>query len=290
MQFALPQLRSLWMVVAGLLFAVMGLFVKLGSLHGFSGAELVFYRSFIGLAVVYGIVRHRGLALRTQHLRSHLYRGLTGLVSVMLYFYALTHLPLATAVTLNYTSPLFLAVLAACVLNERVSRWVLAAVVTGFLGVALLLRPTLASDAILAGVVGVASGACASIAYLNVKQLGQLGEPGSRIVFYFALISTLGAAAWMLAFTFHAIDWEGAGIILGIGASATLAQLAMTRAYQEGETLVVGSLAYSTLVFASLLGVLVWDEVLGAGSWIGIAIIVASGVVATLAAPRQEFD
>ena len=58
----------------------------------------------------------------------------------------------------------------------------------------------------------------------------------------------------------------------------------------EGETLVVGSLAYSTVVFASLLGVLVWDEVLGAGSWIAIAIIVASGVVATVAAPRQEFD
>ncbi|MET1082519.1 MAG: DMT family transporter [Burkholderiales bacterium] len=290
MRFALAHLRSQWMLVAGLLFAVMGLFVKLGSQRGFSGAELVFYRSLVGLFVVYGMVRHRGLSLRTQHLRSHLYRGLSGFVSLMLYFYAITWLPLATAVTLNYTSPLFLAVLTACVLKERVSPWVLAAVVAGFIGVALLLRPTFDSDAMLAGIVGVASGAFASIAYLNVKQLGQLGEPGPRIVFYFALISTLGAAAWMIAHDFHAITWESAGIILGLGTSATLAQLAMTRAYQEGQTLVVGSLAYSTVVFASLLGVLVWGEILGAASWIAIAIIVASGVVAMLAAPQQEFD
>lgn len=290
MRFALPHLRSQWMLVAGLLFAVMSVFVKIGSQRGFSGAELVFYRSAIGLVVVYGMVRHRRLTLRTEQLRSHLYRGLAGFASLLLYFYAITWLPLATAVTLNYTSPLFLAVLAAVVLKERVSPWVLAAVVAGFCGVALLLRPTFDSNATVAGLVGVASGAFASVAYLNVKQLGARGEPGSRIVFYFTLISTVAAGLWVCASPFHPITWESAGIILGLGSSATLAQLAMTRAYQEGQTLVVGSLGYSTVVFASLLGVLVWDEVLGRESWMAIGIIVASGVVATLAAPRQEFD
>ena len=284
--FPLPRLRSQWMLVAGLLFAVMGLFVKLGAQHGFSSAELVFYRSFIGLLVIYAIVRQRGFVLRTQHFRSHVYRGLSGFVALMLYFYAIARLPLATAVTLNYTSPLFLAVLATWVLKESVSRWVMGAVVAGFVGVALLLRPSLQSDALFAGFLGLASGAFASVAYLNVKQLGQLGEPDWRVVFYFTLISTVGAAAWMLVNTFHPISWEGAGIIVGLGTSATLAQLAMTRAYQEGQTLVVGSLAYSTVVFASLLGVVVGDETLGAASWFAISIIIASGIVATLAAPR----
>jgi len=290
MPYALPRLKSQWMLVAGLLFAVMGLFVKLGSQRGFSGAELVFYRSLIGLVVICAMVRQRDLPLRTRHFRSHLYRGLSGFVALMLYFYAITWLPLATAVTLNYTSPLFLAVLAAWVLKERVSPWVLVAVVAGFVGVALLLRPSFHSDQILAGLVGLASGAFASVAYLNVKQLGQQGEPDWRVVFYFTLISTIGAAAWMIVHTFHAITWEGAGIIVGLGTSATIAQLAMTRAYQEGETLVVGSLAYSTVIFASLFGVLVWDETLGVRSWIAIGIIVASGIVATMAAPRQNFE
>jgi drug/metabolite transporter (DMT)-like permease len=286
MPFTVPRLRSQWMLVAGLLFALMGLFVKLGAEHGFSSAELVFDRSFIGLVVIYAIVRQRGLSLHTRHLRSHMYRGLSGFIALMLYFYAIAHLPLATAVTLNYTSPLFLAALATWVLKERVSRWVIAAVVAGFVGVALLLRPSFESEAVFAGFLGLASGAFASVAYLNVKQLGQLGEPDWRVVFYFTLISTIGAAAWMFANDFHTVSWEGAGIIAGLGTSATLAQLAMTRAYQEGQTLVVGSLAYSTVVFASVLGVVVGGETLGAASWFAIAIIIASGIVATLAAPR----
>jgi S-adenosylmethionine uptake transporter len=278
------------MLVAGLLFALMGLFVKLGAEHGFSSAELVFYRSFIGLVVIYAIVRQRGLSLHTRHFPSHLYRGLSGFVALMLYFYAIAWLPLATAVTLNYTSPLFLAVLAAWVLKEPVSPRVVGAVVAGFVGVALLLRPSFQSEAVFAGFLGLASGAFASVAYLNVKQLGQLGEPDWRVVFYFTLISTVGAALWMLVNTFHAVNWEGAGIIAGLGTSATLAQLAMTRAYQEGQTLVVGSLAYSTVVFASLLGVVAGGETLGAASWIAIAIIIASGIVATLAAPRAPLS
>jgi drug/metabolite transporter (DMT)-like permease len=286
MPFALPRLRSHWMLVAGLLFALMGLFVKLGAEHGFSSAELVFYRSLIGLVVIYAIVRQRGLRLRTEHFRSHLYRGLSGFLALMLYFYAIARLPLATAVTLNYTSPLFLAVLAAWVLKERVSPWVMAAVVAGFFGVALLLRPSFQSDEVFAGILGLASGALASVAYLNVKQLGHVGEPDWRVVFYFTLISSVGAAALMLANTFHAVSWAGAGIIAGLGTSATLAQLAMTRAYQEGQTVVVGSLAYSTVVFASVLGWVVGGDALGAGSWLAIAIIIASGIVVTLAAPR----
>jgi len=287
MLLRLPHLRSHWMLVAGLLFAVMGLCVKLGAQHGFSSAELVFYRSFIGLIVICAMVRQQRLSLRTQHLRSHLYRGLSGFAALMLYFYAITWLPLSTAVTLNYTSPLFLAVLAAWVLKERVSPWVLAAVVSGFAGVALLLRPAFESDQLFAGIAGLASGAFASVAYLNVKQLGHLREPEWRVVYYFTLISTVGAAAWMMVNTFHPITWEGAAIIAGLGTSATLAQLAMTRAYLEGQTLVVGSLAYSTVVFASLLGIIVGGETPGLDGWIAIAIIVASGVVATVAAPRS---
>jgi len=96
---------SLWMLAAGLLFGCMGVFVKLGAPH-FTHIELVFYRSFFGLLLVYGIMRHQRVSLATRHWRAHLWRGLSGSIALALFFYCITVLPLATAVTLNYTAPM----------------------------------------------------------------------------------------------------------------------------------------------------------------------------------------
>ncbi len=114
---------------------------------------------------------------------------------------------------------------------------------------------------------------------LNVKQLGIIGEPETRTVFYFSLTASVGSGAWMLFDAVHAITPQGLAILLGMGSTATLAQLAMTRAYRVGKTLVVGSLAYSTIVFASLFGMLIWNEVLPLSSWLGMAFIIAGRCV-----------
>lgn len=280
-------MKSSWMIVAGVLFALMGVFVKLGSQH-FSSAELVFYRSLIGLAVIYAIVRQQKLSLATRHARTHLWRGLSGFFALMLFFYAISALPLATAITLNYTSPLFLALIMTVVLKERPQWWLLGAIVLGFVGVALLLNPTFHGTDLAAGLLGLCSGFLAGIAYLNVRQLGQTGEPEWRIVFYFTLVCTIGAGLWMLIHTFHAITWSNAPILLGLGTTATLAQLAMTRAYRVGNTLVVGSLAYSTVIFASLFGIVLWSETLAPVAWLAIALIVASGVISSQSTARQK--
>src|SRR5574340_61206 len=278
-------MKSGWMVVAGFLFGLMGVFVKLGSAH-FSSAELVFYRSLIGLVVISAIIKSRRHPIATVHWRMHVWRGLSGFFALMLFFYSISQLPLATAVTLNYTSPLFLALLTALVLKERPQLPLLFAILLGFAGVVLLLRPTLHHDQLVAGLTGLASGALAGVAYLNVKQLGQLGEPEWRVVFYFTLVCTIGAGMWMLLHHFHSVTAKGLLILLGMGTTATLAQLAMTRAYRLGRTLVVGSLAYSTVVFASLLGIALWGETLSATSWLAILLIVVSGIVSMRAAPR----
>lgn len=279
-------MKSGWMVVAGFLFGLMGVFVKLGAQH-FSSAELVFYRSLIGLVVIFGIVRMQGLSLTTPHVASHVWRGLSGFFALMLFFYAISALPLATAITLNYTSPLFLALLLTLWLKEKPHWRLIGAILLGFVGVLLLLRPNLHTEQIIGGVMGLTSGFLAGIAYLNVKQLGALGEPDWRVVFYFTLISTLGAGAWMLIHQFHALSWQTLPILLGLGTTATLAQLAMTRAYRVGKTLVVGSLAYSTVIFASLFGILFWDEWLSPLSWLGIGLIVASGVLSAFWRPNK---
>jgi drug/metabolite transporter (DMT)-like permease len=279
-------MKSSWMLVAGLLFGGMGVFVKLGAPH-FSHVELVFYRSFFGLLLSYGILRHQGDSIATRHWRTHLWRGISGSVALALFFYCITVLPLATAVTLNYTAPLFLTIFTMLVLKDKFHLPLTTAIALGFCGVVLLLRPTLQQDQLLPGLLGLISGFLAGVAYLNVKQLSMIGEPDTRTVFYFSLTATLGSGVWILFDTVHPITLQGFAILLGLGSTATLAQLAMTRAYRTGKTLVVGSLAYSTIVFASLFGMLLWDETLPLSSWLGMALIIAGGVLSLRLSPKH---
>ena len=273
-------MQSLWMLAASFLFACMGVCVKLAATR-YSAAEIVFYRSVIALALMAGLVRLRGVSLRTPYLRLQVTRGVVGFVSLLLYFYAITLLPLATAVTLNYTSPLFLAAFLACSGSLRPRSGFVWVLLTGFVGVAVLLQPTLSQEQWLGGLIGLGSGLGAGLAYFNVRELGERGEPEARTVFYFSLLSTLGGSLWMAFHEFHPIDGVGALLLLGVGVFATLAQMAMTRSYKRGRAMVSASLAYTAVVFASVFGVLLWGERLGWSSWLAIALVIASGMAAT---------
>jgi S-adenosylmethionine uptake transporter len=273
-------MQSLWMIAASFFFACMGVCVKLAA-DFFSAAEIVFYRSLISLLMMFALMRLRGIPITTPHWRFQLWRGASGFVSLLLYFYAISMLPLATAVTLAYTSPLFLTLYLGWFGKARLHGGMLAALALGFVGVALLLRPTLHADQLLGGVIGLGSGMMAGLAYYNVKELGERGEVEERTVFYFTLLSTVLSGVWVALFEFQRIDVHGGLLLLGVGIFGTLAQLAMTRAYKRGKTLMAASLAYSTVIFASLFGMLIWHETLSLGAWLAIAVIVASGLVAT---------
>jgi drug/metabolite transporter (DMT)-like permease len=269
---------ALWMLVAGFLFGWMGVFVKLGAEY-FSHIELVFYRSFLGLLMIYAVIHQQGLSLSTHHLKQHLWRGVSGTIALMLYFYCITVLPLATAVTLNYTAPLYLSILTILAFKEHFRPALSSAILLGFCGVILLLHPTLAQNQLIPGLIGLISGLLAGIAYLNVKKLGLHGEPEWRVVFYFSLIAAISSGIGMLLGTVHPITVPGLLILLGLSSTATLAQLAMTRAYRTGKTLVAGSLSYSTVIFASIFGMILWGEALPLMGWIGMGLIIAGGVL-----------
>ena len=283
------------MVAASLLFACMGVCVKLGSVQ-FSSAELVFYRGAIALLLIFAYVSFTGLSLATRHWRTHITRGFAGFVSIVLYFQAIGMIPLAMAVTLNYTSPLFLALLLVYWQRERIRPRLLVALAAGFIGVILLLRPSWHSEQLMGGLFGLGSGMIASIAYLNVRKLGELGEPEWRTVFYFSLIAALGGLPWILVGSWtdqplHAIDARGWLLLLGVGGFGALAQLCMTRAYKYGKTMVSASLTYSTVVFASLFGIWLWDERLPLIAQLGVGLILVSGILATTfsrAAPAEQ--
>ena len=283
-------MTSSWMLLAGFFFAAMAMLVKLGGAH-FDAIELGFYRSLASFLFIGAFVLVRRERVWNPHMGMHLWRGLAGTVSVIAYFYAIANLPLATATTLNYTSPLFLAVATTIVLGEKFSRWLLVAIVLGFSGVALLLQPTFAAGKEGAAMVGLFSGMLASWAYLGVRTLSRSGEPEWRILFWFGFFGTVGCAAWQAAFsTFHPLRWDNAWILAGIGVLGTLGQLAMTRAYRVGNTLVVGSLSYSTILFSTLFMVVIWAEKLSLAAWAGMVVIVASGLIALRVEKKEQVE
>jgi len=276
--YALPNLGSLWMLVAALGFAIMGALVKLGA-QKFSSAELVFYRSLFGLVFIGLFIFYKKLPLASPVMYKQMSRAGVGFTALILFFYAIAHLPLATAITLNYTSPLFLAIFMPFFLHEKPKNTLLIALAIGFVGVSLLLKPTINQSQWLAGFLGLLSGIGAALAYVHVKQLGQANEPDWRTVFYFTLVSSVCAGAWMLFDHFHALVWLDLPILIGLGVSATIAQLALTRAYRTGDTLVVASLAYVTILLASIIGVIWWQEHLSLDAWIAIGLIILSGII-----------
>jgi drug/metabolite transporter (DMT)-like permease len=272
-------MQSLWMLVASLLFACMGVCVKLAA-ETHSAVEITFYRSFISLLIMFVLVRLHGVRLATPHWRWQVSRGVIGFAAIFAYFYAIILLPLATAVTLNYTSAIFLAIYLALA-GMRMSGGILGALLVGLLGVAMLLKPTLHADQLSAGLIGLGSGVLAGMAYFSVRELGARGEPETRTVFYFSLVSSVCAGLWLLFGELHAVDLRSGLLLLGVASFATAAQLAMTRAYTRGKTLLSAALAYSTVIFSSLFGALFWGEVLDASAWFAIALIILSGIAAT---------
>jgi S-adenosylmethionine uptake transporter len=291
---------SALVVIASLLFATMGVCVRMASAD-YGPGEIVMYRSLIGAVMIGVTCSVRGDSLRTRLPAQHALRSTTGVIALCLWFYAIANLPLATAITLNYTSSLWLAVfvLGSALVWRRRKRQlglVMAALV-GFAGVVLVLRPTLEHDAWWAGVVGLVSGLVSALGYLQVAALGRMGEPDSRIVFYFSVGGIIGGAMLATLTGWHGHTWRGAGLLLAVGVLATVAQLLLTRAYVRGRTLVNASLQYLGIGFSFVYGVLLFDDHVTWLATLGMVLIVYAGVRATAvrtrtatSAPRRAAD
>jgi drug/metabolite transporter (DMT)-like permease len=272
------------MLGASLLFATMGVCVKLASAL-YPPGEIVFYRGLVGMLFAAVIARSRGSSLRTSVPVMHFWRSLCGVLSLGLWFYAIGGLPLGTAVTLNYLSSVWMALflLGGAVLlgSAQVDGRLVAAVLTGFGGVALVLRPTIGQDQLWFGLAGLLSGMTAALAYLQVTTLGRRGEPETRIVFYFALGGVLAGALSMAWTGFSPHGWRGAGLLLAVGLTATAGQLMITRAYAIGSTLANAGLQYTGILFAVLYGVALFGERLSWTVLAGILLIVVAGIACT---------
>jgi len=273
-------MQALWMLFASLMFALMAMFVKFASDEASLG-QIILFR---GLPTALGILAwacatHRTIIPPTWRL--HVMRNVAGVGSIWLSFFAMGRLPLATAITLNYTSPLFIAGWMTWRAHDLTDRLRTLAVVIGFIGVIAILRPTLDHSQWLAALLGLAAGSLTAIAVMQVRSLGQAGEPEWRIVLFFALSSCLtGGIATVLT------GWRNPSLygwftLLGVGLSGLLGQFAMTRAFSRGSAALSSVLQYSTIPFSILLGYLFWDDRPDTLAWLGMLLIAAAGLVST---------
>jgi S-adenosylmethionine uptake transporter len=281
-------MQASWMILASLFFSMMGVCVKFASAH-FHTFELVFFRGLIGAIFMASLCRMQGVPLRTPIPLMHVWRSVVGVTSLAAWFYAIGYLPLATAITLNYMSSIWVAVFlvgGTLVMGrlQDASRQgpIVLTVMAGFVGAILLLRPTIEQDQLFAGIIGLLSGLIAALAYIQVAALGRLNEPEARTVFYFSVGTTVVGAALMLVTGMSPWVWPSVLWLLPVGVLAALGQLCMTKAYSRGSTLVVANLQYSGIVFGALFGLMLFAEHIPLMGWLGMALIMASGIASTI--------
>ncbi|PUE48156.1 EamA family transporter [Limnohabitans sp. 2KL-1] len=281
-------MQASWMILASLFFSMMGVCIKFASAH-FHTFELVFFRGLIGVFFMATICRLQGVGLRTPIPMMHVWRTVVGVTSLAAWFYAIGHLPLATAMTLNYMSGIWVAVflvggtLVVGKLQDATRQGpVVLAVIAGFAGVILLLRPTIEQDQLFAGIIGLLSGLVAALAYIQVAALGRLNEPEARTVFYFSVGTTAVGAMLTLITGMSAWVWPSVLWLLPVGILAALGQLCMTKAYSRGSTLVVANLQYSGIVFGALFGLMLFGDQIPLMGWLGMGLIMVSGIASTI--------
>lgn len=263
-------------LLAAMLFALMGAAVRYSS-EELPTEMVVFLRNALGLLALLPWLLRPGLAaLATRRLPEHLFRATAGLTAMYCFFYALAHLQLAEAVILNYSSPLFIALFALLLLGERANRMLVAALLIGFVGVGIMVRP---GDGVWSqpALIGLCSGIFAALAMVGIRRLSST-EPTRRIVFYFSMIATL-ISSIPLAWAWQAPTQGTLVVMAAAGCSATVGQLLLTKSYSLMPAARVGPYTYSSVIFAALFGWLLWSESPDMSSLAGAVLIVIAGIM-----------
>jgi drug/metabolite transporter (DMT)-like permease len=241
---------------------------------------VVLARSVFALPVMLPLVWRAGgwQALRTNNPMGHAGRILWGLIGMAGAFHGYATLPLASVTALGFAMPLFLTLLAVPLLGESIDRRRLGAVLVGFLGVLVMLRPSGGGPGQWPDYAAVLVATLAwALAMISIRRMGEAGESGVAIVAWFAI----GCSAISAVFAWPVWVWPGAeqwALLAGVGLISAVAQLLMTEAYRRGDTTLVAPFEYSGIVWTTLLGMLVWAEAPDGYDALGIAILVGCGL------------
>lgn len=285
-------MQALWMLVASVCFATMGLLIKLSAQQA-SLSEVILFRGLVPFVAISGWAVIKGYSLRSPAATLHLRRNIYGITAMWCGFYATTQLPLATAVTLMYTSPLFIVLALRFGQGIKSNNVESGAIIFGFAGVLAVLKPVFGSEQLLTALIGLAGGAIAAQAYLQLKQLGSVKEPEWRTVLYFAGTATvsglaLGASTNSIQIFTRTVDEPIIFYLLGVGFFGGAGNLALTRAFGAGSTWLSASLQYTTILFSTTYGIWVFNDKPEPSTWLGVSLIMLCGASSSLATHLQK--
>jgi len=240
--------------------------------------ERVFFRNLVMLIIISLLIsRSKVSFFGSKKSRKHLVmRSLFGFTGVILYFFTLSSIPLADAVTLNKLSPFFVVIAAAIFLKEKMGPIHIGALVIVFSGVLLIVKPGFNPE-IIPALAGLGSALMAGLAYTTIRHLGKTEHPFT-IIFYFCSISTVLSLP-LLLLDFHIPGLNELLLLVGIGFFASGGQLFMTLSYKYGEAGKVSILGYFTVIFSILFGFIFFSEIPDLLSWIGIVLVVATAII-----------
>lgn len=255
----------------------MAMLIKLAGDSGIALPEIMFWRQFITVPLIlaYLVLRGELVRLKTDIPGTHAMRSVVGMVGMVCNFLAVLLLPLAESITLSFTVPLFVVVIAALVLREFIGPWRWTAVVLGFAGVLVIAQPGGGQIPLLGGLIALAAALMTALVTFLIRDMGRTEEP-LRIVFYFALF---GAAMMLVLLPFYATahspgQWL---LLLGIGLAGLGGQLGLTASLRHGAIASVAVMDYTALIWATLYGWMIWDHLPPATTWLGAPLIIAAG-------------
>lgn len=236
--------------------------------------EVVFFRAFVSFLLLIPWMRYKKASFLGRNRLGLVTRGICGCIAIGLSFYTISKIDLAQSSMLNYTSPIFVAILAFFFLQERPRAELLYCIILAFIGAALIVKPGM-DIANLAGSAGLLSGFFAALAYVSIKKLHATDAP-STMVFYFSWITSLAAACFypifMMPSTLEFI------LLIAIGIFGTVAQLIMTESYKYASATVVSPFSFSGVLFSGFWGLVLWKEVPDTLSLLGGLLIISCGI------------
>lgn len=269
-------LGAVFMLSAGLFFAIMMGIIRHVAASGVHPFEIAFFRNLFGFAAMLPWILKVGLGgLKTQKYGLYTLRAITGTAAMVAWFWAISILPLTEATALSFTTPFFATLLAIPVLGEdvRIRRW--AAIVVGFIGAMVILRPGVQSISAEALMV-LFSAAMMAMSSMCIKILSRT-EPVNAIVVYMTVYLTpMSLIPALFVWTWP--SWVQLGWLFLLGLVATAAHICLTQAFRHADASAVMPFDFSRLVFASLIGYFVFDQITDLWTWAGAAIIVGAAI------------
>ncbi|AWD32479.1 hypothetical protein CKSOR_00361 [Candidatus Kinetoplastibacterium sorsogonicusi] len=271
--------QILWMLLSTLMFALMYFFIKVTADKNISLPQIVLFRGFIPFIIIFFWGIYKKKILFPNNWKLHVIRSLCGTLSMWLGFCAISKLTLSTSTCLNYTGPIFIGIGNFLYFkHKKLDYLIYIPILLGFLGILLILQPSINNNEWLYVLFGIGAGFLSAISMLQIQQLHLINEPEWRIVFIFSIFICITSLLYLLISGWICLDFISLCYLTLVGIFGLLGQLFMTKALSIGSLIIPASIQYVTIVFSTIIDFLILKEKIGMLSLLGIIFVIISGL------------